>query len=85
MSPELTILDDLLGGDVSLDQARALFDRDERFTRAILFMLDAGEIRLLDSSSGAEVPRRRWAESLLPAALRAYRLSITDRGLARIS
>ena len=84
MSPELTILDDLLGGDAPLYQVRALFDRDERFVRAILFMLDAGEIRLLDSSS-AEVPRWSWAESLLPSAISAHRLTITDRGVARIA
>ena len=84
MSPELTILDDLLGGDVPLDQARALFDRDEKFACAILFMLDAAEIRLLDSSS-VEVPRWRWAESLLPSAIAAHRLTITERGVARIA
>ncbi len=84
MSPELMILDDLLGGDIPLEQARAFFDRDQNFMHAMMFMLEAREIRLLDSHR-VEVPRYRWLESLSDALTLPYFLTITDKGSARIS
>ncbi|MDX1964605.1 MAG: hypothetical protein SFX18_15750 [Pirellulales bacterium] len=84
MSPELTILDELLGGDLHLGQALALFGQKDKFVRAILFMLDAGEIRLLDVH-GNDVPRWQRQDVLSTDEQAAFRISITNKGGARIA
>jgi hypothetical protein len=60
MSLELETLDQLLGGDLTPAVVRGLFETDERFVRAVLAMLDAGEFRLY--ASGVEVPSWRWRD-----------------------
>ena len=87
MSPELETLDQLQGGDLSLDVIRGLYPDDARFKRAMTAMLVAGELRLLDSE-GRNVSLRELAEILdQPSAHRPVqtcRFSITDLGAARI-
>jgi hypothetical protein len=84
MSPELETLDQLLGGDMSLTVIRGLFENHDRFARAIAAMLDAGEVRLVDSD-GTELPGWRWRE-VLAAETEAgdFWLSITDAGARRV-
>ena len=79
MSPELETLDQLSGGDLSLAVILGLYPDEERFTRAILAMLNAGELRLLTAGE-VEVPHHRWVEALGGEG----RLSITEAGLRRI-
>jgi hypothetical protein len=83
MSPELTLLDDLTGGDIPLEHARLLFQADN-FSRAILAMLKDGEIRLLDSQ-GTEVAHWQRADILSSAESSGYRVAITNKGAARIA
>jgi hypothetical protein len=85
MSPELETLDQLLGGDLTLAVVRGLFETDERFVRAVLAMLDAGEIRLY--ANGVEVPRWRWRDMLSApgqSGLAEPRLTITEAGARRV-
>ena len=49
MSPELETLDQLEGGNLPLPIVRGIFREESRFVRAIEAMLEAGEVRLLDS------------------------------------
>ena len=81
MSPELETLDQLQGGNMPIAQVRWLFDDRDRFERAIVAMLDAGEVRLIEGN-GSEAPRWRWRQLLAdgPAAT----LSITVAGARRI-
>jgi hypothetical protein len=85
MSPELETLDQLLGGDLTLAIVRGLFETDERFVRAVLAMLDAGEIRLY--ANGVEVPRWRRRDMLSApgqSGLAEPRLTITEAGARRV-
>lgn len=84
MSPELETLDQLLGGDLPLAVIRGLFADEDRFSRAIAAMLDAGEVRLLNGD-GSEVPRWQWHESLSKHATSRYSLEITQAGIRRIA
>ncbi len=82
MSPELDLLDQLLGGDLSTDVCRSIFDDDERFVHAALQMLSAGEIVLLDED-GTEIPKWKRAE-ILQSNTENARVRITDIGAKRI-
>lgn len=82
MSPELETLDQLAGGDLPLTVIRTLFPDGGRFARAIMAMLEGGEVRLLDPD-GAVVPPWRWREVLAASAGTAAvgtRLAIADAG-----
>lgn len=81
MSPELDMLDQLLGGDMSLRLVRALFESQERFTRALSLMLSAGEVCLI-GVEGTEVPYWQW-RAALGGGVEAQ-LSITEAGARRI-
>lgn len=59
---------------------RELFDDQERFARAIMAMLNAGEVRLI-GADGVAVASWRWREEL--AAASEVRLSITEAGARR--
>jgi hypothetical protein len=86
MSPELETLDQLMGGDLPLAIVRGFFDDDSRFTRALLAMLDAGEVRLL-ATDGTELPRWRWRQVLSAAVGETDNtgalLSVTEAGARR--
>ena len=87
MSPELETLDQLQGGDLSLDVVRRLFADVEHFRRGITAMLNAGDLILLDQESKT-LPHRKQAkifgQSVDHSTLSSYRLSLTDAGAARI-
>ena len=82
MSPELDLLDELLGRDLAIDICRSIFNDDERFVHAALQMLSAGEIVLLDED-GTEIPKWKWAE-ILQSNTGNARVQITDIGAKRI-
>jgi len=77
MSSELELLDQLMGGPLSLTTARKIFADERRFLHAAAAMLSDGQIRLL-SEGGPEVPHWKWAEVLSGAD---GSLEITDHGL----
>ena len=82
MSPELGTLGQLLGGDLPLTVIRRLFPDRERFVGAVVAMLGAGEVRLLDADRRV-IPRWRWRDVLL-AEPDIARLEITELGIRRI-
>jgi hypothetical protein len=86
MSPELEMLDQLLGGELPLSVIRGLFDDSERFAQAVAAILHAGEVRLY--VDGDEAPRWRWADVLSAPRdqtdLAGARLDITEAGVRRI-
>jgi hypothetical protein len=88
LTPELEVLDQLLGGDLPLHVVAALFDDSERCDRAIAAMIAAGEVRVLDSAR-APVPlwrvRELRSQPEFWAAASGYRLEITDAGSKRIA
>ena len=88
MTPELEVLDQLLGGDLPVNVIAGLFSESGRCRKAIGAMLHQGENLLLDpSDSPLSVWRYRelqsnndfWSEGTL------YRLSITEIGVKRIA
>jgi hypothetical protein len=84
MSPELTTLDDLLGGDMPLNRVRDLFDRADAFIAGISALLRAGEIRLVNSD-GKELPHWSWPEALSTPTTSSCYVTITEKGVKRIS
>jgi hypothetical protein len=86
-SPELEVLDQLLGGDMTLDVLRLLFWNDGDFGHAIRMMLEDGDVRLIDGE-GNVLPdwkhRHVMSDSGSWARGTAYRLSITERGARRV-
>ena len=86
-SPELELLDVLLGEDMSLERSRTIFESDEQFRRALAMMVKDGDITPRDAS-GVELPSWRaravirepacWVASL------GYKLHITARGSQRV-
>ena len=82
MSPELELLDRLLGGDVPLPVARDFFNEDSRIVNAISAMLSDGEIRLI-GQDGADFPLYRLRE-LLTAPSNVVSVEITSLGAKRI-
>lgn len=83
MSPELETLDQLLGGDLPVPAVRSLFADSARFVNAVLAMLKAGEIVLLDAD-GQSIPEWGWSR-MLTSATGTNRIQITDRGAKRIA
>lgn len=88
MSPELDVLDQLLGTDLPLDLIAKLFPDAERCRRAIQAMLMEGQIRIVDSE-GAAIPEWRYRELQYQPAFwgsgTPYRASITELGAKRVS
>ena len=87
MSPELETLDQLLGGDLSLSILIRVYPNDGAFTKAIHGLLMAGDVRLKTVEDN-DVPQRRWRELFLEGTvlsdLAAFKLSITQKGVAKI-
>jgi hypothetical protein len=81
MSPELETLDQLLGGDAPLSLIRDLYENPEHFTRAMIAMLEAAEVRVV-GSDGIEIPRWRWHDVL--SSQFGAKVSITAAGVRRI-
>ncbi len=88
MSPEIEVLDQLLGGDLPLNVIAGLFPDLHRCRRALAAMLEGGEVRMLNAE-GRPIPPWRYRElEGIPsfwAKGTPYRLSITDVGAARVS
>jgi hypothetical protein len=88
MSSELETLDQLLGGNLSLNVVRMLYPDEEAFSRGVLGLLSCGDVRLL-ATDGAEVPRWQWQELFVDGAIRGkleqLQLQITDQGIQRIA
>ena len=87
MSLELEVLDQLEGGEMPLGVVAALFPDESHARRALLAMLRAGDLKLLDVD-GAELAAGGLRElERQPASWRMaahYRLALTDAGARRV-
>jgi hypothetical protein len=84
MAPELETLDRLSAHAVPVSVVRQVFDADRHFQRAILAMLYAGDIRMVDLN-GNEVRNWEWQIVLNDrAAWRDFLLNLTEQGAKRI-
>jgi hypothetical protein len=87
MSPEHETLDQLLGGDLTLQVVRCLFGDDGRFLSGVLGLLENGEVRMIDEENLA-VPSWQWKKVLAASArgegLPIVRLSITSVAIRRV-
>jgi hypothetical protein len=85
---ELDILDQLLGGDMSLAEIHRLYTDDKAFAHSIHSLLACGDIRLL-AEDGSEVPRWRWRELFVEGdvlkSLSHFMLTLTDQGTRRVA
>lgn len=88
MTPELEVLDQLLGGDLSLAVIAELFASPDRCRQAIGAMVKAGDVCILDAK-GKPVPAWRYRELVnVPntwSKATPYCLSITETGAKRVS
>jgi hypothetical protein len=88
MAPELEVLDQVLGGDLSLDLIAGLFLEPARCRIAVDAMLRAGDVTLLDAS-GETLPtwtfRKLQHDPAIWVQGTPYRLSITEVGAGRIT
>lgn len=88
MTPELEVLDQLLGGDLSLAAIADLFSHQDRCRQAIGAMVKAGDVCIVDAE-GKPVPAWRYRElENAPdtwSKATPYRLSITETGAKRVS
>jgi hypothetical protein len=88
MAPELEVLDQLLGQDISLDLIAKLFPDREHCRRAVQAMLKDGDIRIVDSE-GVPIPEWRYRELQHQPEFwerdTPYRLTITEQGAKRVS
>jgi hypothetical protein len=88
MSPELEVLDQLQGGDLPLGVVASLFPDEAHARRAIVAMLAAGELQLLDGKGAALCSWQLRELERQPGSWRTdtqYRLAITEAGARRIS
>ena len=86
MCLELETLDQLSGSDMPLTIIRGLFDDQSHFYRAIIAMLQAGEVRLFETD-GNDIAQWRWREILTTfdqSEWNSIRIAITDIGGQRI-
>ena len=88
MSTETEVLDQLLGGDLSLNIIAKLFQDQGHCQRAIQAMLRDGQVRILDAQ-GVPIPEWRYRELQSEPEFWAigtrYRMSITDLGADLVS
>jgi hypothetical protein len=88
VTPELEVLDQLLGGDMPLDVLARLFPDTGRFAHAFSKMIQAGEVRLADAT-GKPIPLWRFQEldrsGDLVAAAVTIRVSVTEVGAKRVA
>jgi hypothetical protein len=88
MTPELEVLDQLQGGDLPLEVVAKRFDDHSRFLNALVRMVEAGEVALIDPAGNA-VPHWHFQEiargDTRNAAVGSIRVSLTDIGARRIA
>jgi hypothetical protein len=87
MSPELETLDQLLGGDLSLEVIRKLYPDGEAFRLGVLGLVRNGDVRLV-GINGDPVPEWRIRElrsgAISTVELNDLKLSLTPQGARRI-
>ena len=87
MSPELETLDQLQGGDLSLELVAKLFPSFDDFRRGVQGMLSSGDV-VLTAQDGSEVPKWQWQELFrnqrVPGSVTQLRLRLTRQGSQRI-
>jgi hypothetical protein len=87
MSPEIDVLDQLLGGDMPLGVVASLFPDEADARRAIVAMLAVGELAIFDAEGAALSPWQVGELQRQPGSWREdtqYRLTITDKGARRV-
>jgi hypothetical protein len=87
-SPELETLDQLLGGDLTLDVIRRGWPDDARFLVGVKGLVSSGDVLLL-TRDGGEVATWRWRQlfddkSVL-AELSGFCLRLTNQGSAKVA
>ena len=89
LSPELDLLEQLSGGDLSLDAANRLFPTAGRFNRVVEIYCRSGAVKLIETIDGGDRPVELWelrrllADTTGPAGrnpLDGYRLALTPQG-----
>jgi len=87
MSPELDVLDQLVGRNLPLNVIASLFPEQDHCRRAIQAMLLEGQVRIVDVE-GVAIPDWRYRELQFQPEFWAsgtpYRMSITDFGAKRV-
>jgi hypothetical protein len=84
-SPELELLDQLLGGDMPLSAIHKIFSDEARFSRALSAQLASGEIRLI-TINGTDIPDWKRSDVLAdPSAWSGLLISLTLIGSRRVS
>ena len=88
MSPEVEVLDQLLGYALPLNVIAGLFPDQDHCRRAVRAMLLDGQVRILDAE-GAEISDWRYRElECRPefwASGTPYKMSLTDLGVKRVT
>jgi len=87
MTPEIEVLDQLLGGDLPLNVIAGLFPSLSLCQTALSSMVLDGQVNVLDPS-GSVIPawrlRELWAECESWRAGTEYRVTVTDEGARRV-
>ena len=87
MSPELETLDQLQGGDLSLELVAKLFSSLDDFRRGVQGLLSSGDVVLI-AHDGSEVAKRHWQELFrqhaVAGSIAQLRLRLTPQGVQRI-
>jgi hypothetical protein len=87
MSPELETLDQLLCGAMPLRVIRGLYPSATTFNSAMLAMLSAGDLRLLDGD-GKDIPHWNWRsvfDGERSAEAGSLMLDLTEQGARKMS
>lgn len=87
MSPEIEVLDQLLGGDLPLSVVVDLFADEVHARKAISAMVESGQVELLENGTPLPLWRLREVTSQ-EHSLRTetrYQLSITEAGAKKVS
>jgi hypothetical protein len=86
MSPEMDTLDQLEGGNMSLQVVHRIFPDEEGFVRGVQGLLQNGDVRL--RSQSVDVPQWQWRELLeggkILNELFRFELELTEQGASRI-
>lgn len=87
MSPELETLDQLLGGDLSLELIRRLYPNAPAFRGGVLGLIAGGDVCLL-TSDDIQMPhwrcRELFADDADMSEISQMKLRITAQGAGRI-
>lgn len=86
MSPELEVLDQLLGGDLPVNEVRKLFPDDDAFWKSVSGLIHGGDVMLLDQGvSVLDWRVRQLVESgTISDSTHSFLLHLTDQGASKI-